>query len=61
MFGNSVNAKDNHDKIKSALNSAGYYVATVDAAFMVTANGMAGAFAHAWYRHLRVRVHAYEL
>ena len=48
-FGNSLNAKDNYDKVKSALNSAGYSVATVDAAFMVTANGMAGAFAYAWY------------
>ncbi len=49
LFGTSVNAKDNYAKIKSALNSAGYFVNTVDAAFMVTANGMAGAFAYAWY------------
>ena len=49
VFGNSLNAKDNYNNIKSALNSAGYSVATVDAAFMVTANGMAGAFAYAWY------------
>lgn len=45
----STNAKDNYAKIKSALSSAGYFVNTVDAAFMVTANGMAGAFAYAWY------------
>lgn len=49
MFDTVSNAKDNYGNIKSALNSAGYYVATVDAAFMVTANGMAGAFAYAWY------------
>ena len=49
LFGNSINANDNYNKIKSALNSAGYSVATVDAAFMVTANGMAGAFAYAWH------------
>ena len=48
-FSVSVNAKDNYTKIKSALSSAGYSVDTVDAAFMVTANGMAGAFAYAWY------------
>ena len=48
-FSVSVNAKDNYTKIKSALSSAGYFVNTVDAAFMVTANGMAGAFAYAWY------------
>ena len=48
-FSVSVNAKDNYTKIKSALSSAGYSVATVDAAFMVTANGMVGAFAYAWY------------
>lgn len=49
VFGSSSNAKDNYAKIKSALNSAGYFVNIVDAAFMVTANGMAGAFAYAWY------------
>ena len=49
VFGNSLNANDNYAKIKSALSSAGYFVNTVDAAFMVTANGMAGAFAYAWY------------
>ena len=48
-FGPSANANDNYTKIHSALNSAGYYVTTVDAAFMVTAKGMAGAFAYAWY------------
>ena len=47
VFGPSVNADAN--PIKSALNSAGYSVNTVDSAFMVTANGMAGAFAYAWY------------
>ena len=43
------NAKDNYQNIKSILNSERYSVDTVDAAFMVTANGMAGAFAYAWY------------
>lgn len=47
VFGPSENADAN--PIKSALKSAGYYVSNVDAAFMVTANGMASAFAHAWY------------
>ena len=49
LFGNSLNAKDNYNGIKSALSSAGYSVGAVDASFMVTANGMAGAFAYAWY------------
>ena len=48
-FGNGSKAKDNYDKITAALIFAGYSTATVDAAFMVTANGMAGAFAYAWY------------
>lgn len=47
LFGNSSNA--NSGAIKSALSSAGYSVSSVDSAFMVTANGMAGAFAFAWY------------
>ena len=47
-FGNSVKAKDNYDKITAALIFAGYSTVTVDAAFMVTANGMAGAFSFAW-------------
>ena len=49
LFGNSINAKDNYAKITAALIFAGYSTVTVDAAFMVTANGMAGAFAYAWY------------
>lgn len=48
-FGTSAKAKDNYAKITAALIFAGYSTATVDAAFMVTANGMAGAFAYAWY------------
>ena len=52
VFATSVNAKDVYSEIKSALDSAGYSVNTVDAAFMVTANGMAGAFAYAWYNTL---------
>ena len=48
-FGNGSKAKDNYAKITAALISAGYSTVTVDAAFMVTANGMAGAFAYAWY------------
>ena len=35
--------------IKDALSYAGSFVNNVDAAFMVTAHGMAGAFAYAWY------------
>ena len=62
VFGQSVNADAN--PIKSALNSAGYFVNTVDAAFMVTANGMAGAFAYAWYNtpafeHMRTNFNLY--
>ena len=49
LFGNSVNAKDNYAKITAGLVFAGYSTVTADAAFMVTANGMAGAFAYAWY------------
>ena len=48
-FGKGSKAKDNYDKITAALIFAGYSTVTVDAAFMVTANGMAGAFAYAWY------------
>ena len=48
-FGNGSKAKDNYAKITAALIFAGYSTVTVDAAFMVTANGMAGAFAYAWY------------
>lgn len=39
----------NFGHIKDALSNAGSFVNVVDAAFMVTANGMAGAFAYAWY------------
>ena len=39
----------NFGHIKDALSNAGSYVNVVDAAFMVTAEGMAGAFAYAWY------------
>ena len=35
--------------IKDALSYTGSFVNNVDAAFMVTAHGMAGAFAYAWY------------
>ena len=49
LFGNSVNAKDNYAKITAGLVFSGYSTVTADAAFMVTANGMAGAFAYAWY------------
>ena len=52
LFNTAVNANDVYNEIKSALDSAGYSVNTVDAAFMVTANGMAGAFAYAWYNTL---------
>ena len=48
-FGKGSKAKDNYAKITAALIFAGYSTVTVDAAFMVTANGMAGAFAYAWY------------
>lgn len=48
-FGNSLKANDNYANITAALIFAGYSVANMDAAFMVTANGMAGAFAYAWY------------
>ncbi len=48
-FNKGSKAKDNYDKITAALIFAGYSTVTVDAAFMVTANGMAGAFAYAWY------------
>ncbi len=48
-FDKGSKAKDNYDKITAALIFAGYSTVTVDAAFMVTANGMAGAFAYAWY------------
>ena len=47
VFGTIANA--DASKIKSALRSAGYHVEYVDSAFMVTAYGMAAAFAHAWY------------
>ena len=49
VFGINVDAVDNYSRIKSSLSSAGYFVNTVNTAFMVTANGMAGAFAYAWY------------
>ena len=49
VFGTNFGAAYNFGLIKSSLSSAGYFVNTVNAAFMVTANGMAGAFAHAWY------------
>ena len=49
VFGTNVDAYDNYSRIKSSLSSAGYFVNTVNTAFMVTANGMAGAFAYAWY------------
>lgn len=49
VFGTNVDAYDNYSSIKSSLSSAGYFVNTVNTAFMVTANGMAGAFAYAWY------------
>ena len=49
VFGTNVDAVDNYSRIKSSLSSAGYFVNTVNTAFMVTANGMAGAFAYAWY------------
>ena len=39
----------NFGHIKDALSNAGSYVNVVDAAFMVTAEGMAGSFAYAWY------------
>ena len=41
--------KDNYDWIRDALYYAGHYVNHVDAAFMVTANGMASALAYAWF------------
>ena len=49
VFGNTSKAKDNYDKITAAMLFAGYSVANTDAAFMVTATGMAAAFAYAWY------------
>ena len=49
VFGTNFGAAYNFGHIKSSLSSAGYFVNTVNAAFMVTANGMAGAFAFAWY------------
>ena len=49
VFGVNYDATYNFGYIKSSLSSAGYFVNTVNAAFMVTANGMAGAFAFAWY------------
>ena len=49
VFGTNVEAYANYSRIKSSLSSAGYFVNTVNTAFMVTANGMAGAFAYAWY------------
>ena len=49
-FGNLVNTRDHYNAIKSALSSAGYSVGAVDAPFMVSAEGMAGAFAYAWYK-----------
>ena len=49
VFGTNFGAAHNFAHIKSSLSSAGYFVNTVNAAFMVTANGMAGAFAFAWY------------
>ena len=47
-FSQSLNVSM-YSAIKDALSYTGSFVNNVDAAFMVTAHGMAGAFAYAWY------------